>query len=339
VEAEPVLVSSITVTGAAGATSLASNGQLQLSANVLPANADVLGVTWSSSNDAVATVDASGLVSGVTAGTVTITATSSEVGSTVVGTIELTITEPLVLASIELTSPVTLIKVNATTQLVVSANPSAWAGTFTFISDTPSLATVNSLGVVTGVSDGTAIITATSVEAPSISDTVSIGVVTSVNYLNTESFEFDPVFGTSYITDTTVGKTTVDGNTWLYREVRDATPVITGTGLMLRYGGSYIQTTIEGGLTAFSLDFTKAFTGTSLRQIKVELTNGTDTLTFLGEEFGTVSGADSTIRTLEAIGFEITGTVTIKITQNFVSTDTSSRQVNIDNFKWNNSAI
>lgn len=339
VEADPVLVSSITVVGAEGATSLASNGQLQLTATVLPANADVLDVTWSSSNDAIATVDQTGLVSGVATGNVTITATSAEVGSSVFGTIDLTLTEPIILSSIDLTSPVTMLKVGNTAQLVVTPTPIAWVGTYTFAADDTSIATVDASGLVTGVSNGVVVITATSVETPSVSDTVSLEVVTTVNYGNTETFDFDPVFGTAYITDTTTGKTTVSGNTWLYSSVRSADVSIDGQGLMLRYGSSFIQTTVQGGMTAFSLDFAKAFTGTSVRQIKVVLTNGTDTLTFLGEEFGTVSGADATVRNLEAIGFEITGTITVTITQNFPSNDTSSRQTNIDNFKWNSVAV
>lgn len=339
VEADPVPVTSVNVTGAEGATSLASNGQLQLTATVLPANADVLDVTWSSSNDAIATVDQNGLVSGVASGNVTITATSAEVGNSVFGTIDLTLTEPIVLNSIDLTTPVTMLKVGNTAQLVVTASPIAWVGTYSYAVDDTSIATVDASGLVTGVGAGVVVVTATSVETPAVSDTVSIEIVTTVNYSNTENFDFDPVFGTSYISDTTTGKTTVGGNTWLYSNVRSADVAIDGQGLMLRYGSSFIQTTVQGGMTAFSLDFAKAFTGASVRQIKVVLTNGTDTLTFLGEEFGTVSGADATVRNLEAIGFEITGTITVTITQNFASTDTSSRQTNIDNFKWNNVAV
>lgn len=56
-----------TATVAVGATK-------QLSATVLPENADDKSVTWSSSNEVVATVDANGLVTAVAEGTADITA-------------------------------------------------------------------------------------------------------------------------------------------------------------------------------------------------------------------------------------------------------------------------
>jgi uncharacterized protein YjdB len=200
VEADPVLVSSITVTGAAGATSLAANGELQLAASVLPANADVLGVTWSSSSDAIATVDASGLVSGVSVGSVTITATSREAGSTVVGTIELTITEPLVLTGILLSADPASIGVGSTTQITVTPTPSAWVGSYTYVSDTPAVATVSDSGLVTGVSVGSAIITATSFENNSISSTITINVIEGPM----TSFDFSTLpSGSSEYTDPT----------------------------------------------------------------------------------------------------------------------------------------
>ncbi len=180
VEADPVLVSSITVSGAAGATSLAANGQLQLAAAILPANADVLNVTWSSGNQAVATIDANGLVSGVSAGTVTMTATSAEIGSSIVGTLELTVTEPLVLTAITLAAEPTSIGVGSTTQITVTPTPSAWIGTYTYTSDDTTIATVSAEGVVTGVSVGTSLITVTSVETSTVSDTLSIVVTQPV---------------------------------------------------------------------------------------------------------------------------------------------------------------
>lgn len=199
VEAEPVLVSSITVSGAGNATSFASNGQLQLSANVLPANADVLGVTWSSSNDAIATVDQNGLVSGVSTGTVTMTATSAEIGSLVVGTLELTVTEPLVLTAIELTASLLDVVVGKTLDLTVTPTPSAWVGTYSFVSSDETKATVSNLGVVTGVALGSITITATSVETPAVSDTIALSVIVETSLYST-GFESSETFaaGSTY---------------------------------------------------------------------------------------------------------------------------------------------
>ena len=52
----------------------------------------VSGVTWSSSNTAVASIDQNGIATGITAGTVTITATATINGSQVQGTATLTVT-------------------------------------------------------------------------------------------------------------------------------------------------------------------------------------------------------------------------------------------------------
>lgn len=58
------------------------DGNVQLEARVRPSNAANQKVTWTSSDPAVATVDANGLVTGLTAGTAVITATSEETGVT-----------------------------------------------------------------------------------------------------------------------------------------------------------------------------------------------------------------------------------------------------------------
>lgn len=52
----------------------------QLIANVAPADADDTGVTWSSSNDEIASVDENGLVSALTQGSVKITVTTDDGG-------------------------------------------------------------------------------------------------------------------------------------------------------------------------------------------------------------------------------------------------------------------
>ncbi|MGD9813062.1 MAG: Ig domain-containing protein [Bacilli bacterium] len=99
----PGTVTAVTVTSEGDATSLAANGTLQLTATVTADGATHNEVTWTSSDELVATVDAAGLVSGVATGTVTITATSS-VNTAISDTIELTVTEAVVSLSDTITN-------------------------------------------------------------------------------------------------------------------------------------------------------------------------------------------------------------------------------------------
>jgi uncharacterized protein YjdB len=172
-------VTSITISSLENATSLASNGQLQLTATVLPADAFDKTVTWSSNDITVATVTPTGLVSGLTAGSVRITAAANETGSAVIGTFDLTLIEPIVLLSLTLSANPSSIAIGGTTQVVVTPTPSAWVGTYTFSSDSAN-ATVSSEGLVTGVIAGTAIITATSFENNTINGTITITVLAPV---------------------------------------------------------------------------------------------------------------------------------------------------------------
>lgn len=74
-------------------------------------------------------------------------------------------------------SPTTAsIAVAGTRQLTATASPSGASQSVTWASATPSVATVNSSGLVTGVSAGTAVITATSVSDPTKTATSTITV-------------------------------------------------------------------------------------------------------------------------------------------------------------------
>jgi hypothetical protein len=81
-----VSVTTINITG----SNITDGGTKQLSAQVLPANATNKNVSWSSSNQTIATVSASGLVTALKNGSVTITATAQD-GSNVTGSLAMTI--------------------------------------------------------------------------------------------------------------------------------------------------------------------------------------------------------------------------------------------------------
>ena len=139
---------------------------VQLTAVVRDQNSNVMAgasVTWMSSETSVATVDAAGLVTGVSAGgPVTITATSG--GQS--GAAQITVLPPPV-ASVEVTSSEEAIFVGASAQLTAvttDAEGNILTGrAVTWQSSNPSVASVDVSGLVTGVSGGGPVtITATS---------------------------------------------------------------------------------------------------------------------------------------------------------------------------------
>jgi len=162
----------ITVSGAAVASvtvspataSLQVGGSVQLSATTRDANNNVLTgrvVTWGSSNTAISTVSASGLVTAVAAGTATITATSE----TKTGTATITVTAPAV-ASVTVSPATASLQVGGTVQLSATtrdANNNVLTGrVVTWSSSNTGISTVSASGLVTAVAAGTATITALS---------------------------------------------------------------------------------------------------------------------------------------------------------------------------------
>ena len=95
---DPILVTDITVTGT---LSIEEGKTTQLTAGIEPANATNQLIDWTSSNENVATVSDSGLVTAVSAGTATITVTAKD-GSGVYGNVTITVTEKQVSPDYEL---------------------------------------------------------------------------------------------------------------------------------------------------------------------------------------------------------------------------------------------
>lgn len=129
-----------------------------LKATVAPANATFKYVTWTSSNEAVATVDASGEVTGVTAGEATITVTTEDGGKT--STCRVTVITSV--TGVTLNKTATTIAVGASETLTATVVPgNAYNKNVTWTSSDPAVATVDASGKVTGVAKGTATITVT----------------------------------------------------------------------------------------------------------------------------------------------------------------------------------
>ncbi len=194
VQTTPVLT---TVMVTPATASVATGGDtLQLTASPKDqfGNAISATVTFSSSNPAMATVNNSGLVTGVASGTVTITATAMNGSITVTGTSVITVVPVLVPEATTVTvTPVTsTIMVGGTQQLTITVSDldgDATTTSSTFSSSNPLVATVSSTGMVTGVGAGTVTITATVVSEGSTFTGTAVVTVTAPPVVNNEENE------------------------------------------------------------------------------------------------------------------------------------------------------
>ena len=134
------------------------NETSQLTASIIPEDASIKKVIWSSRNNSVATVDNNGKITAIGRGTVTITATTEDGGYT--ATCEVTVIQPV--TGIILDKEKITLNVSETAELAATLKPdNANNRTVTWISSDYSVASVNRYGKITAVGRGTARITAT----------------------------------------------------------------------------------------------------------------------------------------------------------------------------------
>lgn len=135
----------------------------QLVAYITPSDATNPSLNWTSTNTAVATVDASGIVTPVAVGTATIKATTRD-GSNLTALCQVTVKVQLV-TSLSLDKTSLSMNIGKTTRLnAIIAPDNASNKTLTWRSSNTSIATVDNTGLVTAISGGTATITASTTD-------------------------------------------------------------------------------------------------------------------------------------------------------------------------------
>lgn len=181
-EKEILCVASRPITGIA--ISGESNGiiddEIQLTANLTPSNTTQTGIVWSTSDDSIADISQSGLVTLKAVGTVTITATSLS-NELVYDELKITVaaeTIPIVSITVNGTTP---IEVGNTEQFSVTYNPTNTTEVgVVWTSSNQNVATVNSSGLVTAIGAGTATIMATSIHRQVVAGTKEITITPQV---------------------------------------------------------------------------------------------------------------------------------------------------------------
>ena len=302
-----------------GSLSFAALGETaQLAATVLDQNGQAMqgrSVTWASSAPAVATVNASGLVTAVGVGSATITATSGSA----TGTASVTVTQEA--ASVEVT-PVSVeftalgdtVRLTAT---VLDANGSAVAGAVVaWSSGDSAVATVNASGLVTAVGSGATTVTAESGGATGTAN-VTVGQEGASVEVSPDSLEFTALGDTVRLTATVLDAngSTVAGAVVAWSSGDAAVATVDSSGLVTAIGSGATTVTAESGGATGTANVTVGQEGASVEVSpdSLEFTALGDTVrltaTVLDANGSTVAGAvvawssgDAAVATVDSSG-------------------------------------
>ncbi len=259
----PVTVSSVSLTNASG--TLQYGQTVQLTASVLSANGSALTgrpLTWSSSNDAIASVSSTGLVTAgaVRAGsaeTATITVTSEGKAASAAVTVA-----PIPAATVTLSLAQVAVYVGQTMQLGVTVKDvtggSLAARSVTWSSASSSVATVSQQGLVTALTAGTVVVTVTSEgKTASALITVRLVPVQTVSLAQpTNSFYVGQTLQVTAITRDSANNT-LQGRSITWSSQNTSVVTISQTGVItgISVGTTTITATSEGknGLIGISV--------------------------------------------------------------------------------------
>ncbi|GKU29134.1 hypothetical protein CFB3_12400 [Clostridium folliculivorans] len=258
----PVPVTGVSVLSSSSVVKMGS--ALTLGTVFAPTTATIKTVTWSSSNEAVAKVSATGVVTPIAPGTVTITAKTTDGGFT--ATKDLTVIYGVTSITLDKTS--TYLRLgDSDLTLVPTVNPiNATDKSLTWTSNNPSIATVDSNGTVHAVAYGSATITATSVQDPTKVARCSIIVPVPVTGVTVTSSTSVVKIGSTLTLGTVFAPTTATIKTVTWSSSNEAVAKVSATGVVtpVAPGTVTITTkTTDGGFTS-TKDLTVIYGVTSI---------------------------------------------------------------------------
>ncbi len=240
------------ISAISGLSSVNTGSSITLSASVTPSDAPIKIINWSSSNTSIATVNSSGVVTGIAAGSATITATTDEGGYS--STKSITVTKPV--SGISSISGSSSVEVGSTITLSASVSPAdATNQTITWSSDATGVATVNSSGVVTGVAAGSATITATTADG-GFTSTKSISVsnaVVSVSSISSISGSSTVAAGSTITLSASVSPANATNQTITWSSDATGVATVNSSGVVtgVAAGSATITaTTADGGFSS-----------------------------------------------------------------------------------------
>ncbi|MBD5284058.1 MAG: leucine-rich repeat protein [Bacteroides sp.] len=205
---------------------LAVGETLQLNAIISPENASNKIVNWTSTNPSIANVNATGLVTAIAEGETQIIATTSD-GSNLSAICKINVNKRFItISQIQITPSSVRIPVGKTMNLNVTISPNdATHKILKWSSTNPSVVTVSEDGIVSAISDGDAIVIASTQDGSNLSATCQVEVFTEtvlvdcinldiikINGLVNDTFTIKAIVSPTNATNKNIKWTTSDEN-------------------------------------------------------------------------------------------------------------------------------
>ena len=269
---------------------LVIGGTIQLTATVSPSNATDKSVTWSSSNQTIATVTPTGLVTANAEGTTNITANAS--GKTAI--CKVTVKKPTVaVTSVELDQTEITLKKGATQTLKATVKPdNATDKTVSWASSKTDIATVDNTGKVTAIAKGSATITAS---CGGKTATCKVNVTIPVESVSLSETSLTLEKGSSATLTATVKPDDATDKTVSWNSTNTSVATVTSGGIVVAVGGgtATIMATAGDQTAVCNVTVTVSVTGITLDIPSMNLIKGeTKALT------ATISPTDATDKTV-----------------------------------------
>ncbi len=236
------------------------NSSIHLEPVLFPQNQTYSQITYSSSNNDIATVDADGAITGHQDGKCVITATATDGGYT--ASCEVTVVQPVEI--ITLSSKVSSVKVGEKVELSATVYPSnATNKQIKWSSSDSNIAKVNENGLVDGIKGGEVIITATSVENPEIKDECTVTVIQPATGISLNKTALELVEDDTEKLEATLAPEDATNKSvnWTSSDISVAMVSSDGTVYAIKPGQATIMvTSVDGGFVALCKVTVKAKT-------------------------------------------------------------------------------
>ena len=223
-----------------------------LKATILPENASNKNVVWSSTNEAVATIDQTGLVTALKAGQTQIVATTEEGGLTAA----CDVTVKQYVTDIALNASTVMLYTKENYQLSATVGPEVAANkTVAWTSSNSAVASVDQNGLVTALSAGSAMITVKAQDGSGVESSCVVTVKQHVEAVSLNRISQPLNVGETYQLSASIAPNDATNKNVTWESSDPTVATISSSGLVkaLKSGSTTITVTTEdGGFTATS---------------------------------------------------------------------------------------